>query len=137
MFSNPIAAYQQVDRDADIRGSDPHRLIQLLFDGALAALSDGKARLAAGDFAGKTNALVKAIAIICDGLSASLNLEEGGELAGNLKALYDYMTTRLVHANIHNDVPAINEVEHLLKEIGGAWREMGEQLRKSPPIAEK
>jgi len=135
MFSSPIAAYQQIDRDADIRGSDPHRLIQLLFDGALAALNDGKSQLEAGNIQGKTNALVKAIAIICDGLSASLNLEEGGELAANLRALYDYMATRLVHANIHNDVAAINEVERLLTEIGGAWKEMGEQIGK--PAAEK
>lgn len=129
MFSNPIASYQQIGRDADIRGSDPHRLIQLLFDGAIAALADAKVKLAEKDIGGKSNAIVKAIAIISDGLSASLNLNAGGELAQHLKALYDYMVSRLVHANVHNDVAAIDEVQGLLDDIGGAWREMGQNLK--------
>lgn len=129
MFSNPIASYQQIDRDADIRGSDPHRLIQLLFDGAIAALDDAKVKIVAKDIGGKSNSIVKAIAIIADGLSASLNLNAGGELAQNLRALYDYMISRLVHANVHNDVAAIDEVRRLLDDIGSAWREMGQNQK--------
>lgn len=37
MFSNPIAAYQQIGLESDVRGADPHRLIVLLFDGAESA----------------------------------------------------------------------------------------------------
>lgn len=129
MFANPIASYQQISRDADIRGSDPHRLIQLLFDGASAALDDAKAKLAENDVVGKSVAIAKAIAIISDGLAASLNLNTGGDLAQQLKALYEYMASRLVHANVHNDVAAIDEVRRLLDEIGGAWREMGQNLK--------
>ncbi|HEX5804456.1 MAG TPA: flagellar export chaperone FliS [Azospira sp.] len=129
MFSNPIASYQQISRDADIRGSDPHRLIQLLFDGAIAALEDAKVKIAEKDIGGKSDSIVKAITIISDGLSASLNLNGGGELAEHLKALYDYMVSRLVHANVHNDVTAIDEVKGLLDDIGGAWREMGQNLK--------
>ena len=131
MFSNPIASYKQMDLEADIRGSDPHRLILLLFDGASASPVQAKARIEQKDIPGKSDAIVKAIAIISDGLSASLNLEAGGELANNLKAIYDYMVRRLVHANLHMDISAINEVETLLEEIGGAWREMGENMKKA------
>ncbi len=131
MFSNPIASYKQMDFEADIRGSDPHRLIVLLFDGASASLAQAKARIEQKDIPGKSEAIVKAIAIISDGLSASLNLEAGGELASNLKAIYDYMVRRLVHANLHMDIAAIIEVETLLEEIGGAWREMGENMKKA------
>lgn len=131
MFSNPIASYKQMDFEADIRGSDPHRLIVLLFDGASASLAQAKLRIEQKDIPGKSDAIVKAIAIISDGLSASLNLEAGGELANNLKAIYDYMVRRLVHANLHMDIAAIIEVETLLEEIGGAWREMGENMKKA------
>lgn len=129
MFSNPIASYQQIDREADVRGSDPHRLIVLLFDGALAALDQAEAKMAVKDIGGKSDAIVKAIEIINDGLAASLNFEGGGELAHNLKALYDYMTVRLIHANAKMDAAAIREVRGLLGDIGGAWREMGESLK--------
>lgn len=130
MFANPIASYRQIDVESDVRGADPHRLIVLLFDGAESALQQALVQLEANDFAGKSDSLMKAMDIILSGLSASLNTEEGGELANNLKALYDYMVSRLIHANIHKDPAAIREVQRLLGEISGAWREMGQNLRQ-------
>jgi flagellar protein FliS len=132
MFSNPIAAYRQVDLESEIRGADPHRLIILLFDGAETAMHQALACLEANDIQGRSDALMKAIDIILSGLSASLNVEEGGELAQNLKALYEYMVSRLIYANVHRDAAAIREVQKLLGEISGAWREMGESLRQRP-----
>ena len=130
MFSNPIAAYRQIDIESDIRGADPHRLIVLLFDGAESALRQALIRLEANDNAGKSESILKAIDIILQGLSASLNIEQGGDLAVNLKALYDYMVSRLIHANLRKDPAAIREVQGLLGEISGAWREMGQKLRE-------
>lgn len=131
MFSNPIATYQQMEIESDVRGADPHRLIVLLFDGAESALRQAQVFLAANDMEGKSDALSKAIEIIMSGLSASLNVESGGELAANLQALYTYMISRLIHANIHKDASAVTEVQKLLGEISGAWREMGQNLRQS------
>lgn len=131
MFSNPIATYQQMEIESDVRGADPHRLIVLLFDGAESALRQAQAHIAADNVLGKSESIMKAIEIILDGLSASLNLEEGGELASNLRALYSYMVSRLVHANIHKDAAAISEVQTLLGEIAGAWREMGQNMRQA------
>jgi flagellar secretion chaperone FliS len=125
MFANSIASYQQIGKDAEILGADPHRLIVLLFDGAEAALVKAQACIAAQDIPGRSEALIKATDIISNGLAASLNLQEGGELAQNLSALYDYMVSRLLYANVHQDPRAITEVQKLLSEISGAWREMG------------
>lgn len=124
MFSNPIAAYQQIGLESDVRGADPHRLIVLLFDGAESALIKAQAQIIEKDIEGKANSINKAIEIILDGLSASLDLEQGGDLARSLKALYAYMVSRLIHANIHMDPTAITEVQKLLGEISGAWKEM-------------
>lgn len=124
MFSNPIAAYQQIGLESDVRGADPHRLIVLLFDGAESALIKAQAQIVEKDIEGKANSINKAIEIILDGLSASLDLEQGGDLARSLKALYAYMVSRLIHANIHMDPTAITEVQKLLGEISGAWKEM-------------
>lgn len=131
MFTNPIASYQQIDLESEVRGADPHGLIVLLFDGAEAALQQALYYIETNDIKGRSSALTKAIDIILTGLSASLNVEEGGVLAQNLKALYDYMVSRLIHANIHQDTAAIKEVQKLLGEISGAWREMGQSLRQS------
>ena len=59
---------------------------------------------------------------IFDGLRASLNLEQGGELAANLDRLYDYMTRTLVEANLNGDRRKLDEVEGLLNEIRAAWK---------------
>ena len=130
MFSDPIASYRKMDLESNVLGADPHQLIVLLFDGAEAALAKAQDGIAAKNVTVKTDALLKAIEIINDGLSASLNLEAGGELAANLRALYDYMVNRLVYANIHQDTAAIAEVQKLLSEISGAWREMGIALKQ-------
>lgn len=130
MFASPIASYQQISLESSVRGASPHHLIVLLFEGADAALVRAQAQLNANDIEGKSESLSRAIAIILEGLSASLNPEAGGDLAQNLAALYDYMTRRLIHANIHNDAAAISEVQGLLREIGDAWREMGLQLKQ-------
>ncbi len=130
MFSNPIAAYKQVDLESDIRGSDPHRLIILLFDAAEKALSQAQEHLAARNIVGKTESITKAIEIILEGLVASLDIERGGELADKLHALYMYMVSRLVHANINMDAAAVSEVQGLLAEISGAWKEMRKTLDK-------
>ena len=132
MFASSPTSYQQIGRDAEILGADPHRLIVLLFDGAEAALRQAVTCLGDNDIRGRSEALVKAGEIIDNGLAASLNIESGGELASNLNALYGYMVERLMYANIHQDLRAIQEVQKLLAEISGAWREMGENLRQQP-----
>lgn len=132
MFSSPIASYQQISIESDVRGADPHRLIVLLFDGAESALQQALIRLAANDIKGKSDSLLKAIDIILSGLTASLDTEQGGDLAQNLKALYEYMVSRLVYANVHKDAAAIREVQGLLGEIASAWREIGAPGRQNP-----
>jgi len=131
MFTNSIASYQQIGKDAEILGADPHHLIVLLFDGAEAALANAQKCISLQDIPGRSDALIKATDIISNGLAASLNLQEGGELAQNLNALYDYMVSRLIYANIHQDPRAITEVQKLLGEISGAWREMGDNSKSS------
>lgn len=131
MFSNPIATYQQIGLESDVRGADPHRLIVLLFDGAESALIRAQEQIISRDIEGKSNSLNKAIEIILDGLSASLDMEQGGELAQSLKALYAYMVSRLIHANIHMDPTAVSEVQKLLGEISGAWKEMKNQPQQN------
>ena len=63
----------------------------------------------------------KAIAIIGEGLNASLDKKVGGELAQNLSSLYDYMVMRLLAANLNNDMAALDEVARLLNDLKGAW----------------
>lgn len=117
-------AYHMVGIQSDIETSNPHQLIMLLFEGALSAMAIAKGAIAAKDIPGKGKAISKAIDIIDNGLRASLNLDQGGELAERLDALYEYMVHRLLTANLHSDAAVIDEVSRLLSEIHSAWAEI-------------
>jgi flagellar protein FliS len=128
-----VNAYANVGLETGIASASPHKLIVMLYDGALVALLGAKANIAANNIAAKGTAISKAITIIDNGLRASLDKEAGGEIAANLDALYDYMSRRLLHANLKNDVPAIDEVHRLLSDLREAWVAIGDKVEQ--PLA--
>jgi flagellar protein FliS len=132
---NPLNAYGDVGIGAAVSAASPHQLILLLFEGASQAIVVARAGIETGDIPKKGAAVTKAIDIILNGLRASLNLEEGGDLAQNLYALYDYMARRLLYANLHNDKAALDEVQNLLNEIHGAWVDIGKQAETTDDTA--
>ena len=116
-----INAYNNVGIESSVICADPHRLISMLFQGALMAIANAKNSIMRKDIAAKGAAISKALAIIDEGLNASLDKSVGGELAQNLSSLYDYMVMRLVAANLQNDVDILNEVARLLTDLKEAW----------------
>jgi len=129
-----VNAYANVGLETGIASASPHKLIVMLYDGALVALLSAKTNIAAGNIAAKGSAISKAISIIDNGLRASLDKDAGGEIAANLDALYDYMSRRLLHANLKNDVTIIDEVHGLLADLRGAWVEIGDKVQQ-PQVA--
>jgi flagellar protein FliS len=100
--------YSQVAVQANTTYASPHRLIQMLLEGALEKIATAKGHLARGSIANKGQQISWALSII-GGLRASLDMSAGGEIAQNLFNLYDYMERRLLHANLRNDVAALNQ----------------------------
>ena len=112
--------YQSVNNQAQAIEADPHRLIQMLIEGGLTRLAQARGAMERNQTALKGELVGKAIAII-GGLRQGLNVEQGGELAVNLDRLYDYMTTRLMEANLKNDPVILEEVSGLLREVKNGW----------------
>jgi flagellar protein FliS len=131
---NMMESYSQANVDAGVMSASPHRLITLLYDGVLAAISRAKMMMnrietlegtdQINAIAEKGKAVSQAIAIIEDGLMTSLDVQAGGELAQNLYALYEYMTYRLIQANLHNDITQLDEVASRLTDIREAWEDI-------------
>ena len=112
--------YQAVNTQAQAAAADPHRLIQMLMEGGLTRLAQARGAMERGQTALKGELIGKAIGII-GGLRQGLDLEKGGEIAGNLDSLYDYMTRRLMDANVKNDPAILEEVSGLLRELKEGW----------------
>lgn len=118
--------YARVGIETSVATASPHRLILMLFDGAVLAVAKAENAMTEGRIADKGQAISRAIDIIANGLRASLNFDAGDELADRLAALYDYLLARLLHANLHNDLAALAEVTRLLTEIKTAWEEIAD-----------
>ena len=112
--------YQSVNTQAQAIEADPHRLIQMLFEGGLTRLAQARGAMEREQTALKGEQLSKAIGIV-GGLRQALDLEKGGEIAANLDRLYEYMTTRLMEANLKNDLAIVEEVSDLLREVKTGW----------------
>ena len=123
-MTNPAAAYRNNALDIQVETASPHRLVVMLYDGALMALAKAAMHIKQKETAKKGKAISHAINIIDGGLKASLDHKVGGELSEKLAALYEYMCIRLLQANLNNDIGAVEEVSGLLKEIKSAWEEI-------------
>ena len=110
-------AYRSIGVESIIDSASPQRLVQLLFDGARAAVASAALHLQRGEVPAKCEAIAKAIAIVDGGLKASLDLNVGGKMAQNLSDLYVYMTQRLLEANLKNDAKALDEVARSPKSL--------------------
>ena len=65
--------------------------------------------------------IVKAQDVIME-LNTVLDMESGGEIARNLRSLYNFMYGHLGQANIKGDAQMIDEVINLLTELNQSWK---------------
>jgi flagellar protein FliS len=116
---------QQYDdyRKATIDTSGKVRIVSILFDGAINFIKLGRVKMGERNIAGKGLYIGKATAIVSE-LSSSLNMEEGGEIARNLRRLYDFVLDRLITANMKNDVVALDDAEKVLQVLREGWKGM-------------
>lgn len=129
MFASPktgAARYGALQVETSIVDADPHRLVEMLYDGALDAIARARRELAAGRIAEKGEATSRAIRIIDEGLKAALD-NRAGSVAANLNELYDYMERTLVMANLESSDKRYAEVAALLGGLRDAWRSIRSQ----------
>ena len=130
MFGTPkrgVGAYATVGLETGVASASPHKLVVMLYDGVIVALLSAINGIKSSNIGIKGASISKAITIIDNGLRASLDKKAGGEIAQNLDALYDYMSRRLLQANIKNDVAAVEEVHGLMSDLREAWVAIGEK----------
>ncbi len=128
-MSSAVKAYSNIAIESKAHSSDPHKLILMLYQGALLSIASAKNQMLRKEISAKGKSISQAISIINDGLKASLDLNVGGELAVNLSDLYSYMIQRLLVSNMKNDPVILDEISALLIELRGAW----ESIRQAAP----
>lgn len=132
---NALNQYSQNNLQSSIESANPHRLIQMLMEGALGRIASAKGHMQRGEIMLKGRQIGGAISIL-EGLKMSLDKEQGGEIAANLEELYLYMERRLIESNRCDDPSGLDEVSHLLREIKTAWDAIGpDAVRNGAQVA--
>ncbi len=121
--------YQQVGVETGVSTASPHKLTLMLFDGLLGDIKLARVSMAEGRIEDKGRHISHAGRILDEGLKAALNLQAGGEIALNLRDLYDYCQVRLMHANLRNDDAALKEVLALIEPVREGWAGMAASLQ--------
>ena len=127
MYTNSKSAahaYASIGLETGVVAASPHQLIIMLYEGAELAVRMAIKHMNEGDMAKKSAAVTKASSIISEGLHAALDLQQGGDIALQLDALYGYMVKRIMDAHVANTVEPLEEVLGLLQELHGAWRQI-------------
>ena len=117
--------YQATRAQTAVETASSHQLIDMMMERTLSRIAIAKGHMTREMIAEKGLHISGAMKII-DGLRASLDLEAGGDLAGNLDNLYEYMSRRLLVANLENDVTILDEVSGLVRELRSAWIAIGD-----------
>lgn len=115
-----LQSYRKVSVESEISVASPHRIIQMMFEGALQRLAQSRYAIENNDVQSKGIYIGKAIGIIT-GLNNSLNMDAGGDIANNLSDLYDFMLRKISEANLNNDVQAIDDVCEIIRTIKEGW----------------
>lgn len=124
-----LKQYQQIGVHTAVTDASPHRLVQMLMEGVLEKIALARGNMSRREIARKGENIGKAITII-GGLQAALNKDAGGELADNLGGLYEYMTRRLLEANLKNDANILDEIAGLMLEIKKGWDAIPDLLKR-------
>ena len=122
MMLNRRAAnqYGAVMVETGVSEADGTQLIQMLLDGLIESLNIAEGHIKRKAIAEKSYHLTRAGRIVL-GLQNALDFEHGGDVAKTLSELYQYVTRRLLHINIRNDLEALNEVRGLIQQVRDAW----------------
>ena len=128
--SRPAAVAQKqraAYNEQAVLSATPVQLVTMLYDRLMLDLGRAEQAQLVADWAGASEQLLHAQAIIAE-LSSSLKVDvwDGGE---GLLAVYNYASTGLVTANVHHDVALTREVVGLLDPLRQAWHDAAASLQ--------
>lgn len=119
--SRGINEYKRIHMETGVVDANPHRLIVMLYEGAIEACQIGLMYMRDKNIEKKGESLSKAIMIIESGLRLSLDKNADAEITQSLDALYGYMSNRLYLGHVQNQPAHILEVVKLLNDLKSAW----------------
>lgn len=111
-----------------VETAGPTRLLTMLYDRLMVDLDRAESSLQLGDRGAASQNLVHAQDILRE-LTVSLD-SDAWDGADQLKALYGFVLTELVEANVHADAAKVRACRDLVAPLAEAWHEAAEQATR-------
>lgn len=108
-------------KDTAITTQSKGKIVVLLYEGAIRFMNLAIQQIEQKDLVAKGRSITRAQDIIWE-LNSVLDMEQGGQIAKNLRSLYLYMNKRLIQANLQADPQIIKEVISLLETLNKGWK---------------
>lgn len=112
----------------------PEQLQMMLYDGAIRFARQAREALERRDFETSCERLIRAQNIVT-ALENGLRPEVNASLCEQLAALYGFIFRRLVDANMHRDIGAVDDALRILEHQRETWRLLMDKLRGVEPAA--
>ena len=128
MYNRGIQSYRKVN----VTTSNAVQLIVMCYEGAIDSLKIAKQKYLANDFESKSAAITRFMDIIAE-LQCALDFDKGAEVAKNLDAVYNFMTQKILEADMNKDLAAIDSVINMLSELLPAWKAVLSKQTEVPP----
>lgn len=106
-----------------VRTADQKELILICYDEAIRSLQQGQEYYLKNRYADKSRCFIRAQNFINE-LLVSLNLEAGGQIAWNLKRLYQYILDQITLADVKRNLKLLSQLIALLAELRSAWAQI-------------
>ena len=122
-YTQPYAAYQQTG----IKTASKGKLIVMLYEGALKNINsalnlmDSESNIPVTSLEKFHSSIVKTQEIITE-LMVSLNLDQGGDIAQNLMALYRFFNRELMDISVNHNKEKLQSIEKLMSELCETWK---------------
>ena len=123
VISKAVGQYQQVGIESALANASPHRLIQMLYEGLLSHLSSLRGAIKNEQYEQVAFHINKTSKILV-GLEEGLDFEKGGDIAVNLRDLYNYMQSELIGLQVSGDDDRLERLISIVIEIKSAWDEI-------------
>ncbi len=118
---NAYARNAYVKNDLENLGRE--EIVVKLYEALRVRLQSAVEEINDGNIGKKAEHLSRALAIVLE-LQASLDMEQGGEIAVNLNDLYTYLVSDLIMANLKNDTKKIADALAVVEPLLEAWTEI-------------
>jgi flagellar protein FliS len=106
--------------------TSPVQLVVMCYDGMLRFMRQAREGILEKNIEKRVKFINKTLAIISE-LQATLDFNQGPEVAKNLDRVYNYLNRQLMKASLEKNAEIVEGCENLVRELREAWAQVAAQ----------